>query len=104
MTKADVDETYERSPDEEKDDGALYIDCIRLVEGGHVKRFEYVAAKFDVVHYELTDGPSKPLLFYAIEHNDEIFAKLLLEMEVPLEKSYSVDDDRHFHDVHLILI
>ena len=73
-----------------KDDGAQYVDCIRFVEGGHVRRFENTVAKFDVVQYELNDGPSKSLLFYAIEHSDEVFVKVLLEMEVPLNKSYSV--------------
>lgn len=87
-----MDETYgqEKSSFEEKDEATLYIDCIRLVEGGHVRRFESLAAKFDVVHYELNDGPSKSLLFSAIEHNDEAFVKLLLDMEVPLDKKYAV--------------
>lgn len=91
MIKADMDEIYDKSPDEEKDDAALYLDCTRLIEGGHVKRFESIATKFDIVQYEINDGPSKPLLFYAIEHNDEVFVKVLLEMEVPLEKIYSVE-------------
>ncbi|CAF0725069.1 unnamed protein product [Rotaria sp. Silwood1] len=76
-----------------KNDEAQYLDCIRLVEGGHIRRFEYIVAKFDIVQYELNDdndGPSKPLIFYVIEHNDETFLKVLLEMEVPLNKSYSV--------------
>ena len=81
---------YGGSSFETKDDATLYIDCIRLVEGGHVRRFENTAAKFDIVQYELNDGPSKSLLFYAIEHNDEAFVKILLDMEVPLDKKYSV--------------
>ena len=59
-----------------KDDETQYVECIRLVEGGHIRRFENLVAKFDVIQYEesqATDGPSKPLLFYAIEHNDESF-------------------------------
>jgi hypothetical protein len=75
---------------EDKDEGTLYVDCVRLVEGGYTRRFEHVAAKFDIVEYELNDGPAKPLLFYAIEHNDEAFIRTLLEMEVPLDKKYSV--------------
>ena len=88
----EMDDTYDpRQPaDDDKDDATLYIDCIRLVEGGHLRRFQNIAAKFDVVRYELNDGPGKSLLFYAIEHNDEAFVKLLLDMEVPLEKKYSV--------------
>lgn len=87
-----MDDFYdqEKYTTEIKDDAALYIDCIRLVEGGHNKRFEYLAAKFDIVEYELNDGPSKSLLFYAIEHNDETFVKALLDMEIPLNKKYSV--------------
>ncbi|CAF0815785.1 unnamed protein product [Rotaria sordida] len=72
-----------------KNDEAQYVDCIRLVEGGHIRRFENIVAKFDIIQYELNDGPSKPLIFYAIEHNDEPFLKVLLEMEIPLNKSYS---------------
>ena len=81
------------NPNNNKDDGTQYVDCIRLVEGGHIRRFENTVAKFDIVQYELNDeddGPTKPLLFYAIEHSDETFVKVLLEMEVPLDKSYSV--------------
>lgn len=87
-----MDDTYEhdKSSFETKDDATLYIDGIRLVEGGHVKRFEYLARKFDIVEYELNDGASKSLLFYAIEHNNETFVKLLLDMEIPLDKKYSV--------------
>jgi hypothetical protein len=76
-----------------KDDGTQYVDCIRLVDGGHIRRFENVVSKFDIIQYESNDdddGPTKPLIFYAIEHNDEPFVKFLLEMEVPLDKSYSV--------------
>lgn len=76
-----------------KDDDTQYVDCIRFVEGAHIRRFENIAAKFDIVQYELNDedgGPTKPLIFYAIEHNDETFVKVLLEMEVPLDKAYSV--------------
>ncbi|CAF2312384.1 unnamed protein product [Rotaria sp. Silwood2] len=76
-----------------KNDEAQYVDCIRLVEGGHIRRFENIVSKFDIVQYELNDendGPSKPLIFYVIEHNDETFLKVLLEMEIPLNKSYSV--------------
>lgn len=91
MIKADTDEFDDKPLDEEKDDAALYLDCTRLLEGGHVKRFESIATKFDIVQYESHDGPSKPLLFYAIEHNDEVFVKLLLEMEVPLDKIYTVE-------------
>ena len=82
---------YEKSPFDTPDDAALYVNCIRLVEGGHVRRFENTVAKFDIVQYELNEGPSKSLLFYAIEQNDEIFVKVLLEMEVPLDKKYSVN-------------
>jgi hypothetical protein len=76
-----------------KDADAQYVNCIRLIEGGHIRRFENIVAKFDIVQYELNDaddGPTKPLIFYAIEHNDETFVKILLEMEVSLNKSYSV--------------
>ena len=86
------------------DDGSQYIDCIRLVEGGHTRRFENVVAKFDVAQYELNDGddgPTKPLLFYAIEHNDETFVKVLLEMEVLLNKSYTVS--RRIREIHMTL-
>jgi hypothetical protein len=87
-----MEDTYDRdkSSFEDQDDETLYVDCVRLVEGGHTRKFESVAAKFDIVQYELNDGPTKPLLFYAIEHNDEAFVKTLLEMEVPLDKNYSV--------------
>lgn len=76
-----------------RDDDSQYVECIRLVEGGHIRRFEHLVFKFDIIQYESKqddDAPSKPLLFYAIEQNDEPFVKVLLEMEVPLEKSYSV--------------
>lgn len=79
--------------DPQKDAESKYVDCIRLVEGGNIRRFEIFVQKFDVVDYELNDengGPTKPLLFYTIEHNDEAFLKYLLDMEVPLNKSYSV--------------
>mgnify|MGYP001129301786 CR=1 FL=1 len=79
---------------ENKDDAGLYLDCVRFVEGGHIRRFENFARKFDIVQYELDDGPSKSLLFYAIEHNDEMFMKILLDMEIPLEKKYTVS---YFH-------
>jgi len=87
-----MDDEYDRdkSSFDNEDDGALYIDCIRLVEGGHMRRFEYVATKFDIVQYELNDRTNKPLIFYAIEHNDEVFVKILLDMEIPLNKKYSV--------------
>jgi hypothetical protein len=89
---SEMDETHnhDRPVDEDKDEATVYTDCIRLVEGGHTRRFAYIASKFDVVRYELNDGPTKSLLFYAIEHNDEAFVKLLLDMEIPLEKKYSV--------------
>lgn len=80
-------------PTQQKDADTQYVDCIRLVDGGHIRRFESLVAKFDIIQYESNpkdDGPSKPLLFYAIEHGDETFVKILLEMEVPLNKSYSV--------------
>ncbi len=87
-----MDNTYdqEKSSYDDKDEATLYTDCIRLVEGGHMRRFKNIATTFDIVQYELNDGPSKSLLFYAIEHNDEIFVKLLLDMEIPLAKKYSV--------------
>lgn len=79
-----------------KDAESQYVDCIRLVDGGHIRRFEHLVSKFDIVQYESNDkddGPSKPLLFYAIEHVDETFVKVLLEMEVSLNKSYSVSQE-----------
>lgn len=79
---------------QQKDADTQYVDCIRLVEGGHIRRFENVVTKFDIIQYESNsndDGPTKPLIFYAIEHGDETFVKILLEMEVPLNKSYSVN-------------
>ena len=90
-----MDETYDRdrSTYDVKDDSTQYLDCIRLLEGGHMRRFESLASKFDLVRYESGDGderPAKPLLFYAIEHNDEPSVRLLLDMEVPLDKTYSV--------------
>jgi hypothetical protein len=93
-----MDETieHEKLPIDNKDDGAEYIDCIRLVEGGHMRRLENAVAKFDIVQYELNDGPTKPLIFYAIEHNDETFVKFLLDMEVPLDKSYSVSREMRY--------
>ena len=84
-------------PSQPKDADSQFVDCIRLVEGGHIRRFETFAAKFDIVHYESNpkdDGPTKPLIFYAIEHGDETFVKVLLEMEVLLNKSYSVSVDQ----------
>ncbi len=101
-----MDEIYDQAQSsiDIKDDAALYIDCIRLVEGGHIRRFENLAAKFDIVQYELNDeddGPTKPLIFYAIEHNDETFVKILLEMEVPLNNSYSVSRKiRYFEKIY----
>ncbi|CAF1021525.1 unnamed protein product [Adineta steineri] len=73
-----------------KDDASLYLDFVRLVESNQLRRFESSVNKFDIIQYELNDGPSKPLLFYAIERNDEVFTKLILDMEVPLDKEYSV--------------
>ena len=86
----DVAVEPEKPVTDKKDDAAQYLDCARLVEGGHVRRFENAVIKFDVVQFELNKHPNKPLLFYAIEHNDEAFIKLLLEMEVPLDKPYTV--------------
>lgn len=86
----DVVAEPEKPVTDKKDDVTQYLDCVRLVEGGHIRRFENAVIKFDVVQFELHKHPNKPLLFYAIEHNDEVFVKLLLEMEVPLDKSYSV--------------
>jgi hypothetical protein len=86
---------YEKSSadNNRKDDGTQYVDCIRLIEGGHIQRFENLVTKFDIIQYELKDedrGPTKPLIFYAIERDDEKFVKILLQMEVPLNKSYTV--------------
>lgn len=81
---------YENTASEAPDDATLYVDCIRLLEGGHVQRFENIASKFDMIRYELSDGPSKSLLFYAIELNNEEFVNILLEMEVSLDKKFSV--------------
>ncbi|UJR23078.1 hypothetical protein I4U23_026101 [Adineta vaga] len=75
---------------EAKDDATLYLDCVRLLESGQVRRFENAVANFDIVQYELNDGPSKSLLFYAIERDDQVLTKLLLDMEVPLDKEYSI--------------
>ena len=86
----DVVAEPEKPVTDKKDDVTQYLDCVRLVEGGHIRRFENAVTKFDVVQFELNKHPNKPLLFYAIEHNDEVFVKLLLEMEVPLNKSYTV--------------
>lgn len=80
----------EKPATDKKSDDSIYVDCIRLIEGGHVRRFETIVNKFDIVQYELSHELSKPLLFYAIEHNDEPFVKVLLEMEVSLDRSYSV--------------
>lgn len=90
-----MDDTYDRDKSTYgiKDDATQYLDCIRLVEGGHLGRFQSLASKFNLVRYEASDGddrPVKPLLFYAIECNDEPFVRLLLDMEVPLNKTYSV--------------
>lgn len=84
----------EKAATDKKDDGSVYVDCIRLVEGGQIRRFETLVTKFDLVEYELSHDLSKPILFHAIEHNDDAFVKILLEMEVPLNRSYSVR--RHF--------
>ena len=75
------------------DETNRYVDCIRLVEGGHVRRFETTVVKFDLVQYESNDGEqrsNKPLIFYAIERNNDAFVRLLLEMEVSLDKKYTV--------------
>jgi hypothetical protein len=87
-----MDDTYDfdQPAVEIKDDATLYLDCVRLIEGNQIRRFENAVAKFDIVRYELNDGPPKSLLFYAIERNDETFSKMLLDMEVPLDKKYSV--------------
>ncbi|CAF0857001.1 unnamed protein product [Adineta ricciae] len=71
------------------DDDAQYIECIRLVEGGHLRRFENLVKYFDVVQYESDDKATKPLIFYAIERNNDPFVKFLLQMEIPLNKSYT---------------
>ncbi|CAF0926826.1 unnamed protein product [Rotaria sordida] len=81
---------YDKSTFDTPDNATLYVECIRLIEGDHIRRFENLANKFDLVQYELNDGVSKPLLFYAIEHNNETFVKILLDMEVPLDKKYSI--------------
>ncbi|CAF0946930.1 unnamed protein product [Rotaria sp. Silwood1] len=86
----DTTNDYEKSAFDTPDDAALYVECIRLIEGSHVRRFENAANKFDLVQYELNDGVSKSLLFYAIEHNNVAFVKTLLDMEVPLNKKYTV--------------
>ena len=80
----------EKPATDKNDEGAIYVDCIRVVEGGNIRRFESLVTKFDIVQFELSHEVSKPLLFFAIEHNDEPFVKVLLEMEVPLDRSYSV--------------
>lgn len=90
-----MDQTFDRdkSAYEVKDNATQYLDCVRLVESGNLRRFQQFASTFDLVRYESNEGenrPSKSLLFYAIEHNDEPFVQLLLNMEVPLEKTYSV--------------
>ncbi|CAF1436121.1 unnamed protein product [Adineta ricciae] len=71
------------------DDDAQYIECIRLVEGGHLRRFENLVKYFDVVQYESDDKATKPLIFYAIERNNDLVVKFLLQMEIPLNKSYT---------------
>ena len=90
-----MEDTYDRDKSiyDIKDDATQYLDCIRLLEGGHMGRFQSLASKFNLVRYESGDGddrPVKPLLFYAIERNDEPFVRLLLDMEVPVDKTYSV--------------
>lgn len=87
---SEVEKTITATVTEENADNNTYLECTRLVEGGNVRRFETLATKFDVIDYEATHELKKPLLFYAIEHNDEAFVKLLLEMEISFEKSYSV--------------
>ncbi len=99
---------YEKSSvdNNSKDDGTQYVDCIRLIEGGHIQRFENLVAKFDIIQYELNDeenGPTKPLIFYAIEHNDEKFVKILLQMEVPLNKSYTVSSKMRYYPKKYLL-
>ncbi|CAF3500456.1 unnamed protein product [Rotaria socialis] len=81
---------YDKSAYEAPDDATLYVECVRLVEGGNIKRFENVVTKIDVIRYELIGEVSKPLLFYAIEHNDVAFVKTLLDMEIPLDRKYSI--------------
>ncbi|CAF3929152.1 unnamed protein product [Rotaria magnacalcarata] len=88
-----VDNSNTNANNTKDDAAAQYVECLRLVEGGNIRRFENAVAKFDFVQYESIDGddaPTKSLLFYAIEHNDEPFVKVLLEMEVSLDKSYTV--------------
>lgn len=92
----DLDER-EKTSAEIKDEASQYLDCIRLVEGGHLRRFEYVAAHFNLVQYEMNIAENqsmKPLLFYAIDHNDEKFVRVLLDMEIPFQKKYSVGSGR----------
>jgi hypothetical protein len=91
MDEFDVDE--ENLPTDNVDDESKYVDCIRLVQGEHVRRFENVVAKFDIVNHELNNSLNKSLLFYAIENNNETLVKILLEMDVPLNKSYSVSNE-----------
>lgn len=81
---------------ETNDDVIQYIECTRLVEGGNLRRFETIVAKFDVVQHEFDYQVAKSLLFFAIEHNDEIFVKTLLDMEIPYEKSYPVGEKIRF--------
>ncbi|CAF0854166.1 unnamed protein product [Didymodactylos carnosus] len=71
------------------DTGLQYVDCIRLIDGGQLHKFESLVMKHDLIKMETTTN-NKPLLFNAIEHNDENFVRLLLEMEVPLDKTYGV--------------
>ena len=95
--------TYDRdrSSFDTKDDAILYVDCIRLVEGDHVRRLENILAKFDIIQYELNDGPSKSLLVYVVEHNDEILIKILLEMKILLEKKYTISGPYKRNVFHL---
>jgi hypothetical protein len=92
----------DKSANDNTHNEAQYVDCIRLVEGGHIRRFESAVEIFDVVEYESNDNDdeaTKPLIFYAIEHDDETFVKVLLEMEVPLNKSYSVSRKISFYSI-----
>jgi hypothetical protein len=92
-----MDETLDpnKSDDNGKDDASKYLDCIRLIEGGKQNPFARLTAKFDLVNYEKNDGnngPSKSLLFYAIEQNNDEFVRILLEMEISLDKKYTVSE------------
>ena len=75
---------------EQNTDDSDYLECIRCVQGGQSRRLENLASRFDLVQYELNQPSSKSLLLYAIEHNQESIVRILLDMEVPLHRSYSV--------------